>query len=230
MANLGPEHRFPIDTQLLESTELGKVLAAGRLVATVHSIESGKHITIQMRPMAKTAGRWRDMPYPLASHVFIDVPASGDGGFNDKVGTLYPLHSSNQRWAGWLYPDDNADPARLWCARRILLACVGQADTHTENVYEILTSTFCLRCGRELTEPESIERGLGPHCAEVVSAEYGKRHERKLRPERPPIPVGDPIPATVGDPVPAGQPSAPAQGQLEIKSTGDVRDFLRALA
>lgn len=34
--------------------------------------------------------------------------------------------------------------------------------------YELAVSRRCLKCNRPLTDPESIERGIGPVCAEVV--------------------------------------------------------------
>ena len=33
--------------------------------------------------------------------------------------------------------------------------------------YDTKHSGSCGRCGRELTDPESIKRGLGPTCAEL---------------------------------------------------------------
>lgn len=35
--------------------------------------------------------------------------------------------------------------------------------------YEVMASTTCLRCNRELTTPESIRCGIGPVCAERVT-------------------------------------------------------------
>lgn len=43
--------------------------------------------------------------------------------------------------------------------RKILL---GQAADHVE---QFLQSGKCSRCGRKLTTPESIKRGMGPECA-----------------------------------------------------------------
>lgn len=36
----------------------------------------------------------------------------------------------------------------------------------TFNQIEFLSSRRCMRCNRTLTTPESIERGIGPECAE----------------------------------------------------------------
>lgn len=34
--------------------------------------------------------------------------------------------------------------------------------------YDIKHAGRCCRCGRTLTEPESIEIGIGPHCAQLM--------------------------------------------------------------
>lgn len=227
--------RLPICTDDIEDTILGRVLLAGRLVVTMRSKLTGVHMTIQFQGKAKVAGRWRSEPFPLASHVFIDVPQSGDGGFNDKVGTLYPAHSE-MRSAGMFWPDRTADPARVWCAWRILEICAGLAEMETDS-YEIMVATHCYRCGRELTEPESIEAGLGPKCRGIVSAEYGTRHQAKqkvlkreveegARPALEPAPDNEAtrqqiVAAKLIDEL-AGEPHTPAH----ITSTGDLSDLL----
>ena len=181
-----------IEPQELEATDLGRVLLAGRAVVTVRSALTDQHITVQAKCSAKVAGRWRLMPYALASHVFFDVPGSGDSdSYNDKVGTLYPPHSESVQ-RGKFWPDHAADPARVWVARLLLDVARGLAPMASdERHYELLTSKFCMRCGAELREAESIERGLGPDCAKLVGAyvspQYGTRHQVKVK--QPPAPA-----------------------------------------
>lgn len=165
----------PADT--LGDTFLGGVLAAGKLVATMRSKLTGEHITIRMNAKAKgdATGRWRTVPYAKAGHVFIDVP--NQDGWPDRIGTYYPPHSSS-RWAGSLYADRTADTARVWVARKLLDICVGQAPMESDE-YEVLTSTYCMRCGKPLTDPISIEREFGPECYGKVT---GSKHQAKQQP------------------------------------------------
>lgn len=219
--SLGIENRLPIAPEIIDDEHpIGLAFQAGKLVVTTRSLRSGEHITLRFRASAKVAGRWREMPYHLASHVFIDVPnTSDDGSFNDKVGTLYPPHSP-MRWAGWLYPDPNADATRLWTARKVLEVVVGQAHSHVEDRYEMLLEAACLRCGLPLTDPESIQRGFGPDCYGTVTK---SKHAEKVRPAAPrPAPV---LPvearAAFNEQVIRGR---------EMTATGDLQLDLEALA
>jgi len=162
-----------IDEDKLGASVVGQALFAGRLVATLQSKLTGSHVTVQFQCKAKVVERWRTMPLNLASHVFIDVPD------NDKVGTVYPPGSPN-RWAGHFWPDRNADPARVWAALKLIAIAQGDAPPETGQ-YLLRVATHCLRCGRELTEPESIQALMGPVCRRTVSEEYGKRHQAKRK-------------------------------------------------
>lgn len=54
-----------------------------------------------------------------------------------------------------------------WESYACMLECMlmGLAEGHFEGMgYSISGSRKCARCGRELTEPESIRIGIGPHC------------------------------------------------------------------
>lgn len=168
---------FPIPAGTLQQSELGRVLLAGRLVATLRSKLTDQHITIQLKASAKH-DRWQTVPYSEATHVFIDVPATSiDGGYNDKVGTLYPPHTLRS-YRGQFLADRNADPTRIWAAKQVLLIACGLVPIETDQ-YEVLQSSFCWRCGKELTQPDSIERGMGPTCAQAV---YRSAHQAKQRP------------------------------------------------
>jgi hypothetical protein len=42
--------------------------------------------------------------------------------------------------------------------------CVEGTNSRFAEKVEIQPSTFCMRCNRKLTTPESIEMGIGPEC------------------------------------------------------------------
>lgn len=219
-ANLLAKRELPLDE--CWGNVVGNALSAGRLVATLQSKLTGAHITVQFRCKSKVAGRWRWMPLHLASHVFIDVPNSG--GWADRVATVYPPEGG-QRWAGWLFPDPNADPARVWAALKILEVARGDAPMSTDQ-YELVLAERCLRCGKELTEPESIEALMGPHCRQVVSKEYGVRHHKKKRVVRASTEAA--MPASPEPAVPAAVPTGvlPPGCTETIDLSGDLRAAL----
>ena len=141
--NLG--HLIPADTRA------GAMLSAGQLTLTITSQATREHITIKAVCKARIAGQWKRVPFAEATHVFCSVPSSTWG---DRVGTYRPA-------SGQFYADEAADPARVWAAQATLqYACGGTIFSKAEYA----EADRCGRCGRELTDPESIARGVGPEC------------------------------------------------------------------
>lgn len=183
----------------------GVALLAGRLVGTV--VGSDGHITIRATCKAKNedSGRWKNVAFADATHVFIDVPTPDDG-FADKIGTWYPAHSSN-KWAGRFFVDRaQSDDRRVKAARYLLDVAAGvKAGTH------VLLADRCLRCSREITHPDSIGTGFGPECAKKVGA---------FMPNRSGTPAGAHTPkAKGGDP--AGPVEPDAQVKLDVAVAGE---------
>ena len=155
----------PLSADELAQTALGRCLLAGRVIATVVSPVDGKHITVRFSakaPPESPGGRWRTVPLFEAMRVYIDIPGK-DLVQGDRVGDLNVRKST--LWA------TNTDTRRVNAARYILLAALGRLDGD-----KVLLSTTCLRCGRPLTDPVSIERSIGPECYGQVT---GSVHERK---------------------------------------------------
>lgn len=134
-----------------QQTRLGRMLAAGRLTATMRSKKTQQHVTLTLEAMKKD-GKWGHVPFAEASHVFIKM---GQGGYGStKLGTYYPS-------TGKLYFDTHDRAWQFAVEHTLRASCSGQQDT---SLYEIRESDLCGRCGKALTDPESIARGLGPHC------------------------------------------------------------------
>jgi len=141
----------------------GVMLAAGQLTLTVTSKVTGEHITIKATCKARIDGAWKRVPFAEATHVFFAVPSSTWG---DRVGTFRPN-------TGYFYEDERADPKRVWAAIAALkFACTGEMHLQAEYA----EADKCGRCGRELTDPESIARGIGPECYGQMT---GSSHERR---------------------------------------------------
>ena len=151
-----------------ECNRAGRMLLAGRLTATVVSGKTGQHITVRFKSKIKDeeAGKWVNSPFAKATHVFIDTPMP-DSSWGDKIGTYYPDK-------GTFWQDKNADVARIFAARQVLLFA-GGLSLHPQ-VAEIKIASSCGRCGRQLTDPVSIDRGIGPEC---YGADTGSQHQHK---------------------------------------------------
>jgi hypothetical protein len=163
------------------------MLAAGNVVVTVTSKQTGDHITVKLASRLKNdSGRgkkWQPVGPDEASHIFMSVRSADDAGWDDKIGTYYPRN-------GRFYEDRKADPARVWAAAAVLNWLNGDPETLKEERATYQESNECGRCGRELTDPVSIERGIGPTC---LGADTGSHHQEKVKVGQPalPIPPGD---------------------------------------
>lgn len=159
---------FPVD----ETTRAGRMLAAGNVSVTFRSAATGQHITIRAKCRKPDENnKWVNCPLAEAKVVFLSVPNAG-GGWDDKVGKV-------TRAKGFV-ADPNTDRAREFCARQLLAYVQGK---DMPNGLEALEESRCGKCWRQLTDPVSIERGIGPEC---YGAETGSVHEAKeARPSGP---------------------------------------------
>ena len=156
-------------------TRLGRMLSAGRLTATMRSKKTEQHITVTLECLKK-GEKWQHVEFAEATHVFIK---KGDGGFRaGKVGTFYPK-------TGKLYWSTD-DKAWRYAALKTLQAAVnGAQDTEA---FELRESSLCGKCGKELTDPVSIERGIGPTCVGMLTgSQHYKRDEKNLVEDLSPV-------------------------------------------
>lgn len=142
-----------------------RMLQAGRVTVTFKS-PSGQHITItaKCRAPKESGNGWETSSLDRAKLIFFSVPQAGEGGWDDKVGRL------NSRG---FTPERNADPARIWCAKQLLAFVAGQPLPAGLEAHE---ESRCGVCGRALTDPVSIERGIGPECFGKLT---GSQHQER---------------------------------------------------
>lgn len=188
MATAHPYHPR-LAAQEFASTAMGRSLLAGRLVATAVSNQDGRHITVRFsaKSPGENGGRWRLVPLAQAKRVYVDIPGQ-DLKPGDNVGNFDPAQSV--MWA------TNSDQRRVNAARYILLAAAGRVAGD-----RVLQQTNCFYCGRPLTDPVSIERGIGPVCFGKTT---GSQHEVKN---------ADDFLAALTEPEPEPTPVAPAPAE-----------------
>lgn len=147
----------------------GRMLSAGGVVVTVRSKATGEHITVRLASRFKnysgSGKKWEAVGPSNATHIFFSVPNAGPG-WDDKIGTFYPK-------SGKFFEDKNADAARVWAAAAVMNWLNGDASEDKAEYYE---SNECGRCGRQLTDPVSIDRGIGPECYSKIT---GSKHQVK---------------------------------------------------
>jgi hypothetical protein len=152
---------------------LGLALATGRLVATVVSKKTGKHISVQLQAKRKEGKRFRACEFHAAERIYADVPREG-GTTGAEIGALHLVG----KWAGNIMPpwEVEFDPARLWAMKRVLDVAQDLEPIDDEKAY-VLEGKTCLMCGRELTDPESITRNIGPECWSNATSLFASRGE-----------------------------------------------------
>lgn len=127
------------------------MLAAGRLLCTLTGPD-GRHVTLMFRARVKRR-RWERCDFATASHVF--VTAGKDG---DKVATFYPRSGkfapTSERYGG--------DLLRAQAAKAVLLYLAEKRPLREGSTLQ--AANECGYCGRPLTDPVSIARGIGPDC------------------------------------------------------------------
>lgn len=133
----------------------------GKATFTVQNNETGKHSTYKIR---------RPEPNPRFPNprYFVKVMTGTDnenhysyvGVLNTENGTIRLTDKSKFR---------EGSPT-LAAARWVMGRCINQ--TQIPDCIEIRHSGKCGRCGRTLTEPTSLDCGLGPECRRVLGYAY----------------------------------------------------------
>ncbi len=137
-------------------TAIAAFLFAGRAKFTLVSTATGARYTYRVTKAANDDGPW-----------FVSVLSGPDNEadfsymgciFPDKPGRV--IHTRKSR----VTADAPSAKALAW-----YLAQLEAANEDGLGKVEFWHSGTCGRCGRELTDPESIETGLGPVCAGKVA-------------------------------------------------------------
>jgi hypothetical protein len=156
-----------LDFDALATNPFGLALACGRLKATITDAASGEHLTVQFKTW-KRGDRRRNIPLSEAERVYISVPNAHDWR-GDRVGNI-------DLTSGTLWEDANADPQRVAKAMNILAVAQGQIITD-----RVQHPGSCMICGKELTDPQSIDRGIGPDCYQNATNSIHQTKEKPLK-------------------------------------------------
>lgn len=138
-----------------------QLLDGGRLLASVRSRKTGNHVTILLIARKKK---------PTGKGFVPRNTEAGKVGFRDAdvLEARDPDREYPDNYVGRFYRDNmqwragkEADAARAWTADRLIAwALSGQL----LEMADVRIATQCCVCGKRLTHPESVERGIGPEC------------------------------------------------------------------
>lgn len=133
----------------------------GRAVVTVRSRATGEHVTVAFSAKKRDpAGGWLSRA-TLEGRVGIgdaDMLYVDDPTLPWPEGKVGSVDLSTGEWRD----AQGADPARVWAAQKAFAWAAGSFDLEAQA--EVFMSLECNFCGHRLTDPVSIERGIGPEC------------------------------------------------------------------
>lgn len=142
-------------------TELLAYLAGGRARVDLRSERTGRvvHVRIEKDKLqGHNAVLWQ-----------YGVHAGDEGLKERRVGSIH-LPAGEGGWLlgswRWIPTYVAPDAAHLEAAVRVLVECVNAKIV--PNGLGVVRAMRCSVCGRELTVPESIARGMGPKCAKQM--------------------------------------------------------------
>lgn len=173
-----------------ERTRAGRMLIAGQLDATVE-MAPGQHVTIFMRALRRTQDGW--------DRVGLEDPGA-------KVRVASAKRGQRIGWIGEGYAiewdrdvTDDVKNAVRYLHRAMAnggsTEFLPSQDEDGAGLYpksaeegwaRIQVSSYCGRCGLELRDPVSIDRGIGPDCYGQMT---GSKHATVKAPEKAPRPV-----------------------------------------
>lgn len=131
------------------ATRAGRMLAAGSIEATVQ-LADGRHVTLSVRSRTRSGRGWTN-----ASLL--------ESGARSRISVL-------GQQIGWLTGDAVSPRVVLRTRReeyRLAVAALfayAAGNALPTGVYRVQEASRCGRCFRTLTDPVSIDRGIGPEC------------------------------------------------------------------
>jgi hypothetical protein len=134
------------------------MMLAGQVTATV-TLPGGQHVTVHVRSYKRNPGtgrRWIAAS-PLDPEARTVVEAGRRGR---RIGRV---REGRMTWNPGITSGAKA-------AVRVLFAEAASALHSEGDGYRIQVEDACGRCGRALTDPESIDRGIGPECFGRITA------------------------------------------------------------
>lgn len=135
-------------------TRAGRMLQAGGIEASI-TMPDGQHVTVRVSSRAPRGRGWANCgPSDLNARVNITV-------LGRKVGWL----NVDALTGGWFVTFRTRNVAVKDAIRVMFNYAAGNVDeTGNMGAYRVQEANRCGRCFRTLTDPVSIDRGIGPEC------------------------------------------------------------------
>lgn len=144
---------------IIEQSKALEFITAGKALFTIRSIKTGKRFTYKVRVP-------KDQSKEDPNIMFVSVLT----GCNNDSDYTYIGFIRKDNQGKWMYYYGKASRISIeaesviainWIINELLTK-----NLTTKNL-ELWHEGRCCRCGRTLTDPESIESGIGPECSSI---------------------------------------------------------------
>lgn len=122
----------------------------------------GRHFSLKLYTR-QFGDEWKRVVALKVGHSFTGVAFWNDAEGFGYVWKKHRAHLSRGRFDGYSWPRGGSGVERK-LATWSDLALRGDDGHWANEGYTVVCVAFCVRCNRELTDPESIRLGLGPTC------------------------------------------------------------------
>lgn len=136
----------------LDITNIGRFITAGKSEFSLKNEVTGTHFTYKLIRAKHPQGDVQDVYFVRVCYEYMKFQYAGCLIIKDGM----PLYSMGQR--GTINADAPSIKGLVWLFDRVL------NDKPWDNRMGLYHFGRCGRCGRTLTDPESIQIGLGPEC------------------------------------------------------------------
>lgn len=133
---------------------------AGRAFLTFRNNQTGTHMTVKVKQVTDKNDRKIKLPI-----FFVNVRLLDDKEVGYKyIGTIF------QETMSVKLAKDVVQGTQLYEVMGFIMRSLKDPQTLRDKGVTLLHEGHCMRCGRQLTHPESINTGFGPDCLELVLA------------------------------------------------------------
>ena len=151
-------------------------IRAGKAIMTIESKRTQKHFTFKFNTPKRDAEKnplkkWDDTPVWVR---LLTGPNNDDRGNYTFIGTIFGKKYFHGKRTSV------SEEAQAIKALKYWFNSIIQKKEKNLQLIDLYHEGRCMKCGRKLTTPESIERGIGPVCDDWI-ARQKEITERKLR-------------------------------------------------
>lgn len=151
-------------------------MRAGKAIMTIESKETGKHFTYQFKTPKHDEEKSDDLKARKDLPVWVRVLRHGDNtGKYTFIGTIFGNTYYHSKTKTSITEDATSVKAfKYW------LKGLTTNNEEMLNKIELYHEGICMKCGRKLTTPESVEEGIGPVCSDWIKRQKMIR-DKKVR-------------------------------------------------